>query len=73
MSRVSKYSEIRRLNGGRDRDRTCDPYHVKAKGVGPNALAQYKFLRTGLIVAQPLPNYFSFFIAWARCLALTVA
>ena len=28
-SRVSTNCEIARLDGGRDRDRTCDPYHVK--------------------------------------------
>jgi hypothetical protein len=28
-SQVSITSRIARLDGGRDRDRTCDPYHVK--------------------------------------------
>ena len=32
-SRVSGYLEISRLRGGCDRDRTCDPYHVKVVSI----------------------------------------
>jgi hypothetical protein len=29
ISQVSTIPQMARLRGGRDRDRTCDPYHVK--------------------------------------------
>ena len=48
------------LRGGRDRDRTCDPYHVKVlRMLTKTCLPQAFSVSTTL--AQPLPNLSQFF------------
>jgi hypothetical protein len=66
-------ASVQYFYGGRDRDRTCDPYHVKVVRIYIKALIRKLFYGRSSWFAQPLPNYFSFFIARARCSALTVA
>jgi hypothetical protein len=59
-SRVSGYLEISRLRGGCDRDRTCDPYHVK--------VGESNFPRSPCIsvVSHSVEN--KSFLAFADCL-----
>jgi hypothetical protein len=68
-----RLSQYRGFYGGRDRDRTCDPYHVKVVRIYIKALVRKVFFGQPSWFAQPLPSYFSFFIARARWSALTVA
>jgi hypothetical protein len=44
-------------NGGRDRDRTCDPYHVKVLALEPIHLKNNAFLRSFLQIAHLLPMF----------------
>ena len=50
------------LDGGHDRDRTCDPYHVKVRALAIKSLFHRVFFPLLLSIAQSLPNYLSFFI-----------
>jgi hypothetical protein len=38
---AKNYRVFRTFNGGRDRDRTCDPYHVKVALSGPRYSAGF--------------------------------
>ena len=44
-------------NGGRDRDRTCDPYHVKVIALRAIHLEDQGFLRSFRQIAQPVPSF----------------
>src|ERR1700693_1754855 len=50
--------------GGRDRDRICDPYHVKVVRIFIKPLPHKLFFSRSAWFAHPLPSYFSFLIAW---------
>ena len=60
-------------NGGHDRDRTCDPYHVKARTLTFKLLFHNFNFSFASVIAQSLPNHLSFCISACRCSELTVA